>query len=65
MKLKVLLQYAHEAIAVFPECKEEIRELYFMAKGEIEAGESEEHECELAKQSMRDCIVERYNPDEK
>ena len=50
-----IIQLKTEAIRIInnnPGYKDEITELYYLAKSEIEDGGSEEHECELAYNDM-------------
>ena len=48
MTLQELKVYAEEMSAKYPEHNEQIRDFYFLAVTEVEGGESETHECELA-----------------
>jgi len=48
MTLQELKTYAENMSVKYPEHDEQIRELYFLAVTEVEGGESEAHECELA-----------------
>jgi len=48
MTLQELKSYAEEMSANYPQHDEEIRDLYFLAVTEVEDGESEWNECELA-----------------
>ena len=48
MTLQELKVYAENMSAKYPEHNEQIRDLYFLAVTEVEDGESEAHECELA-----------------
>lgn len=56
MNLSDLSQYCKDMIKNHPELKDKIIEQYVMAKGEIEDGESEENECELAHSAIQDLI---------
>jgi hypothetical protein len=48
MTLQELKSYAEEMSVKYPQLNDEIRDLYFLAVTEVEDGESEAHECELA-----------------
>lgn len=48
MTLQELKTYAESMSVKYPEHGEQIRDLYFLAVTEVEDGESEAHECELA-----------------
>lgn len=48
MTLTDLKKYAENMSVKYPEHDEQIRDLYFLAVTEVEDGESETHECELA-----------------
>jgi len=48
MTLQELKLYAEEMSAKYPQLDDEIRDLYFLAVTEVEDGESEWNECELA-----------------
>lgn len=49
-------QYCREKIADHPDLETEIKEYYYLALIEIEGGESEQHEIELAMNDIEDLI---------
>ena len=48
MTLRDLHQYCQEVVEKYPSLGSEIMEFYALAQMEVEDGESEDHECELA-----------------
>lgn len=54
MQLSELKTYAEKLSNAFPQMDEAIRDLYFLAADEVEAGESQAHECELAYSAMNE-----------
>jgi len=58
MTLQELKSYAEEMSAKYPQLDDEIRDLYFLAVTEVEDGESEANECELAVGSIDELIAE-------
>jgi len=58
MTLNGLLTYCKEQFKKHPELKFELADLYHLAKAEIEDGGSEEHECELAVESINQLAKE-------
>ena len=56
MTLQELKAYAENMSLKYPEHDEQIRDLYFLAVTEVEDGESETHECELAISDIEDLI---------
>jgi hypothetical protein len=48
MNLIDLKKYAEDASSKHPQHDDEIRDLFFLAASEVESGESETNECELA-----------------
>ena len=58
MQLSELKKYAEEMSAKYPHLDEEIRDFYFLAIDEVESGESESHECELAVNDIELLILE-------
>jgi len=48
MTLENLKQYAEGISRSHPQIDDEVRDLYFLAEMEVESGESENSECELA-----------------
>jgi hypothetical protein len=58
MTLQELKSYAEEMSAKYPQLDDEIRDLYFLAVTEVEDGEPEYHECELAVGSIDELIAE-------
>ena len=58
MTLQELKTYAEEMSAKYPQLDDEIRDLYFLAVTEVEDGESEANECELAVGSIDELIAE-------
>ena len=56
MTLRDLYQYCQEVSEKYPELSNEIDTFYDLAKMEVEDGESEDHECELAVSDIEDLI---------
>lgn len=56
MTLQDLYQYCVEKANQHPELANEIDTFYDLAKMEVEDGESEDHECELAVSDIEDLI---------
>jgi|TARA_B100000768_G_scaffold175164_1_gene186259 hypothetical protein len=52
MQLSELKTYAEKLSKAFPQVDDVIRDLYFLAVDEVESGESETHECDLAISAM-------------
>lgn len=58
MTLGQLKTYAEDMSNRYPELNDQIRDLYFLAEMEVEDGESEDHECELAYSDIETLIEE-------
>ena len=58
MTLSDLKEYAEGVSKQYPQLDDEVRDLYFLAVTEVEDGESEAHECELAIGSIDELIAE-------
>ncbi len=58
MTLANLKKYAEGISKQYPQIDEEVRDLYFLAEMEVEDGESENNECELAIGSIKQLIAE-------
>ena len=58
MTLANLKKYAEGISKTYPQLDDEVRDLYFLAEMEVEDGESETHECELAIGSIDELIAE-------
>ena len=58
MTLQELKTYAEGVSRQFPEIDEEVRDLYFLAEMEVEDGESETNECELAIRDIDELVAE-------
>lgn len=58
MNLKQLAKYCKEKIELFPNLKRDILDFYSLANDEVEEGESEDNECELAVSSIDELIKE-------
>ena len=56
MTLRDLYQYCQEVVEKHPSLGSEIMEFYALAQMEVEEGESEDHECELAVGDINDLI---------
>ena len=61
MTLQELKAYAENMSVKYPEHDEQIRDLYFLAVTEVEDGESEAHECELAISDIDELINTKDN----
>lgn len=58
MTLTDLKQYAEGISKTYPQLDDEVRDLYFLAEMEVEDGESETNECELAIGSIKQLIAD-------
>ena len=58
MTLENLKKYAEGMSSTYPDLDDDIRDLYFLAEMEVEDGESETNECELAIGSIKQLISE-------
>ena len=58
MTLTDLKKYAEGISKQYPQLDDEVRDLYFLAEMEVEDGESENNECELAISSIKELISE-------
>ena len=58
MTLEELKKEAKKLISGFPHLEKQVSELYYLAQNEIEQGESEHHECELAYNNMMYLLIE-------
>jgi hypothetical protein len=58
MTLSNLKTYAEGISRQYPQLDDEVRDLYFLAEMEVEDGESENNECELAISSIKELISE-------
>jgi hypothetical protein len=58
MTLENLKQYAEGISRSHPRIDDEVRDLYFLAASEVESGESENNECELAIRDIKQLIAE-------
>lgn len=58
MTLQNLLDYCKEKVKQYPILAEEIKDFYSLAEMEVEDGESEYHECEMAVYSINELIKE-------
>jgi len=56
MNLETLKTYCKEQIKAHPDLKDDIFDLYVMARDEINDGGSESHECELAYEDIKELI---------
>ena len=56
MTLRDLHQYCQEVVEKYPSLGSEIMEFYALAQMEVEDGESEDHECELAVSDIEELI---------
>ena len=57
MTLENLKKYAEGMSNTYPDLNDEIRDLYFLAEMEVEDGESETNECELAIRDIKQLIA--------
>lgn len=58
MTLSELKNYAEGISRQYPQIDDNVRDLYFLAEMEVEDGESENHECELAIGSIKELLTE-------
>ena len=58
MTLENLKKYAEGMSSLYPKHDDQIRDLYFLAADEVEGGESEVNECELAIQDIKQLIAD-------
>ena len=58
MTLENLKKYAEGMGNTYPDLEDKIRDLYFLAEMEVEDGESEAHECELAITDIKQIVKE-------
>ena len=58
MTLTDLKKYAEGISKTYPQLDDEVRDLYFLAEMEVEDGESETNECELAIGSIKQLIAD-------
>jgi len=58
MTLENLKKYAEGISKQYPQIDEEVRDLYFLAEMEVEDGESENNECELAMRDIKELVME-------
>ena len=58
MTLSELKNYAEGISKQYPQIDDEVRDLYFLAEMEVEDGESEYNECELAIGSIKELLGE-------
>ena len=58
MTLSELKNYAEGISKQYPQIDEEVRDLYFLAEMEVEDGESENNECELAIGSIKELLTD-------
>ena len=56
MSIKDLTEYCMNMIKLYPTLKDEMEDFYVLALDEIEAGESQHNECELAVCSIEQLI---------
>ena len=56
MTLRDLYQYCKEVSAKYPSMENQIMGFYDLAQMEVEDGENEDHECELAVSDINDLI---------
>lgn len=57
MTLENLKKYAEGMSNTYPDLDDNIRDLYFLAEMEVEDGESETNECELAIRDIKQLIA--------
>ena len=57
MTLSELKTYAEDMSNRYPDHSDQIRDLYFLACDEVEAGESEANECELAVSDIESLVA--------
>lgn len=65
MKLTELKSFAEEMSTGYPQLNNQIRDFYFLALSEVEDGESEENECELAYSDIMDLIKDQNKTSNK
>ena len=58
MTLRDLYHYCTDKAELHPELYDDIYDFYRLAEMEVEDGESEDHECELAVSDIEDLIKE-------
>ena len=58
MTLSELKNYAEGISRQYPQIDDNVRDLYFLAEMEVEDGESENHECELAIGSIKELLTD-------
>ena len=58
MTLQQLKTYAEDMSTRYPDLNDQIRDFYFLACDEVESGESEANECELAYSDIEELIKE-------
>lgn len=58
MTLQQLKTYAEDMSTRYPDLNDQIRDFYFLACDEVESGESESNECELAYSDIEELIKE-------
>jgi len=58
MTIKQLSEYCIDKIKAYPLLEREIKHFYVLALDEIESGESQNNECELAVSSIEQLIKE-------
>jgi len=56
MTLANLKYYAEGISKQYPQLDDEVRDLFFLASSEVESGESENNECELAMGSIKQLV---------
>ena len=61
MTLPDLKKYAEGVSKQYPQLDDEVRDLYFLAVTEVEDGESEANECELAISDIDELINTKRN----
>lgn len=57
MTLSELKTYAEDMSNRYPDYSDQIRDLYFLACDEVESGESEANECELAVSDIESLVA--------
>ena len=58
MNIEDLTKYCLDKIKIYPTLKDEINDFYSLALDEIDLGESQNNECELAVSSIEELIKE-------
>jgi hypothetical protein len=56
MSIKELREKTRLLMQQHPEHKDDFQEFYYLALDEIEDGQSEQHECDIAYESMRQLL---------